>query len=163
MACDLPDDLDCRLAAGTSRALAGQAAAERLGRLASVYRVCAPVAATLTLEPDAHGRTTLSGTLMATLEGRCQRCLEPLRFEVKAELATVVLADERERRVQDDDWTLAPGGRLALLELIEDELLLACPMIEAHDEQHCRAETARALADDRQRPFAGLAGLMHKA
>jgi uncharacterized protein len=159
---ELPDEVDCRAHAGTRRALTGTVGAARLTRVASAYRVCSPVTVALTLAPDTHGRITLAGTLSATLEGRCQRCLEPLRFTVDTDVDLVALAAEGAARDEDSDWVLAPQGRLALLEIIEDELLLACPMIEAHDEPNCRAVVASTAADQRRRPFAALADLMRK-
>jgi uncharacterized protein len=63
--------------------------------------------------------------------------------------------------------TLAPDGRVALSELVEEELLLAVPLVPRHEDlRECgpAAEAAAPQADEEavQRPFAGLGELLKR-
>jgi uncharacterized protein len=106
----------------------------------------------------------------------CQRCLGELKEELDVPIAWALL-----RSVGDcDDLGLAevPGipdhleplplgeGDIHPLELIEDELLLAIPLVPMHRAGECQAEIPVSLNDDEigasstsQHPFAVLATL----
>jgi len=99
-----------------------------------------------------------------TLE--CQRCLQPMKvplhaarrvFFVEGEEAAAALDAE----VEDDVLALAPA--LDLRELIEDELLLALPLVPRH--AHCPEPLPRAFIEEEaardpaDNPFAALAAL----
>jgi uncharacterized protein len=101
----------------------------------------------------------------AALSMQCQRCLEevevPLHIErelffVEGEDAAAALDEESE----DDVLTLEPA--IDLRSLIEDELLLALPLIPRHEV--CPQPLVQATADDvesapGEHPFAALAAL----
>ena len=70
----------------------------------------------------------------ASVELKCQRCLEPFRHEAK-ERVDIVLADAAAvpATVPEgfEPFELA-GGRLKPAELIEDELIVALPLVPKH-------------------------------
>lgn len=100
----------------------------------------------------------------------CQRCLEVYRQPLQVDRPFRFVADEAQAEAEDDDCDedlLVMAPKLDLLDLVEDELLLALPMIPMH--QTCpqppaalanAAAAGPAAADDGQRPhpFAALAG-----
>lgn len=98
----------------------------------------------------------------------CQRCLEPLRVALHVSRRLHFVRGEEEAArldAESDDDFLALQPALDLVELIEDELLLALPIVPRHD--HCidlgGLGAAGELSDDAPsaapNPFAALAGL----
>jgi uncharacterized protein len=98
----------------------------------------------------------------------CQRCLEPLRVALHVNRCLHFVRGEDEAARLDaegDEDFLALQPALDLVELIEDELLLALPIVPRHD--HCielgDLGAAGELSDDAgsaaPHPFAALAGL----
>lgn len=109
---------------------------------------------------DRGGRKWLAVAATGTLVLQCQRCLEAVewRFAVDGRLMLVpqdqALPDED---LQEDDWDPLPvGERLGLLEVVEDEILLALPIAPRHDECSTPSGTD---GKDSTSPFAALAGL----
>jgi len=85
--------------------------------------------------PGASGSfvTAVVGRLSASLPLLCQRCLETVRVEMEQELSLAVTAEGCEQLVPDqmDVWPLT-AGPVSLGELLEDELLLALPLVPMH-------------------------------
>ena len=107
----------------------------------------------------------LRGHVQAQLTVICQRCLEPMTMTVEAPFAFGLVVSEAEAdRLGDDYEPLLVGDEpLRLGELIEDELILALPVVALHDMQDCpaaqRLETKDPAVDERRAdasPFAVL-------
>jgi uncharacterized protein len=103
-----------------------------------------------------HGRVT------AQVDVTCQRCLEKMTIEIAAAPDTILL------RSGEPDPGLPPDAdvlRVAMTptpvaDLIEDELLLALPMVPMHALDECPARSYIANVPGtpkRKRPFADLA------
>lgn len=93
-----------------------------------------------------------------TLELECQRCLEPLRmpFEVSSELELAESQEAIDTADDDVDRVLATRS-MSVVDLVEDEVILALPMVPMH--VRC-APAARGAGAQRPSPFVGLAGLL---
>lgn len=96
-----------------------------------------------------------------SLQGRvslvCQRCLEPLSFDL-ASRRILVLAHppaDPEDEHEDVDF-IGPDVRLEAMELVEEEALLCLPMIPRHPPGECPGQGSTAQAEDRPNPFAVL-------
>jgi len=94
----------------------------------------------------------------------CQRCLKPVDTALRLERSFLFVHGEDAAAQLDadsDDDVLALTRALDLRELIEDELLLALPIVPRHDV--CPEPLAVAadveLSDERPNPFAALAAL----
>jgi uncharacterized protein len=96
----------------------------------------------------------------------CQRCLQPVALDLKVARGFRFVADEATAEALDaesDDDVLALPRRLDLHELVEDELLLALPVVPMHE--RCPVELAMSAGADTgalepaPKPFAGLASL----
>lgn len=77
---------------------------------------------------------------------KCQRCLEPFRHDAKERVA-VVLADSAALPAtvpEGFEPFELEGGRLKPAELIEDELIVAMPLVP----KHARIEDCGSLATD---------------
>lgn len=161
---------------------------EPLGRLAAAVSELVAVRSRFGLSLDDYGRPCLSGQATATVVMPCQRCLEGVTLEITAELAQVIWfgAEPPGELVEAGvDVMLSASSEISYAALIEDDLLLALPQQICQD-QNCarlpvlaypapgyrsgnesqegaREEPAEVLADDRQRPFAGLKDLLQSS
>jgi uncharacterized protein len=125
----------------------------------------ATVAVDLRFERTAQGMRRLSGSIRTQVEMACKRCLQSLPVEVVAQPFFVLLLPG-EAEPQEHE-TLVVEAPLSLIELVEDELLLAMPMSPGHTEGECElaapVATDRApVAEKRPNPFAELRGLKGK-
>ena len=110
---------------------------------------------------DARGRPSLRVAVRGTLQLRCQRCLEPMPFDVRTDETLVLAATQAEIDAEPldaraPDRVLA-GKDMPLRDLIEDELILAIPYAARHDA--CAAREPPE-SNGRGSPFAGLRGLL---
>jgi uncharacterized protein len=106
--------------------------------------------------------------VQATFPMECQRCLTPVDVPLAVERSFRFVADEATAEALDDESEedlLALSREFDLRELIEDELLMALPVVPRHDEcpTPCRwppaTTTLRRPSAEKPNPFAALAGL----
>lgn len=114
------------------------------------------VTSKLSFAHDGHGRVVVEGRIKAAPVMTCQRCLDSVSVAVVADVhLAVVDADSGE-----SDQVVADDGRLSLLELVEDELILALPIVAMHDEGTCQSAVETADiglgGETRVNPFAVL-------
>jgi len=104
----------------------------------------------------------------ARLALQCQRCLQPVDTPLQVDRRIRFVRGEEEAATLDadiDDDVLALTRSLDLRELIEDELLLALPLVPRHE--RCPAPLPAPTDElpesaERPNPFAVLAGLKGK-
>jgi uncharacterized protein len=158
----LPDRIspDPLLAAGGR--LQGTVALSRLRRLAEFTRRDAgetDVRVDLVLSLDPQGRRWLQGKVHAELRLRCERCLGSLPWTVDATLGLYLVASEGAAAglFEHAEYVIA-GESLEVLELIEDELILALPLVPKHPPGTDCGDRARqgpvAESGERDSPFA---------
>ncbi|MGY0398722.1 MAG: YceD family protein [Ostreibacterium sp.] len=105
----------------------------------------------------------LSGESSVELALTCQRCLKPIveRFIVPIEL--VLVKSERQLAlVSDEDDAIFCEDTLDLIPLVEQELILALPMIAKHKD--CEAMYEKVSKEDvveYQQPFANIKDLLN--
>jgi len=112
-----------------------------------------------------QGRIVAEVQVAATLEVRCQRCLQPMTMPVESgsQVALVASEDDAAAVPPELETALAPDGRMKLADLLEEELLLALPAAPRHAGQCPQGAGARKsedLEETVQRPFAGLSALL---
>ena len=111
--------------------------------------------------PQEHGRPALRLSVGGSLQLICQRCLAPLEFELRSESLLLLFADEAEIAalpVEPEGPEFVVAARdMSVLDLVEDEVLLAVPYAPRHEQ--CKSRKGEAPAAQ-QRPFAGLKALM---
>ena len=102
----------------------------------------------------------------ARLPLRCQRCLQPMWLDVDQQSRVWLVTDlaKVDREEMGLEPILAPEGHIALRDLVEEELLLAVPLVPRHeDESDCTAGSAESEEEEVvQRPFAGLGELLKR-
>lgn len=110
--------------------------------LAAMTRVCESLCATegdvlfeLMFSLDESHRPMIRGWIKTALPMICQRCLQPMRWEIDASVALMILSDEAdEENLPDDvDALTLHTTTIPLQELVENELILAIPLVPKHE------------------------------
>ena len=163
--------------------LEGALPGNAISRLGELYRSRHDVAVRLHFERSKRGRILVTGTIGTELDASCQRCLEPVSINIAQEIS-VELVDldtigaEQGGGFDEFDDAVEFRGKLNLHELIEDELVLACPIVPQHAIGECskppgeedeatlstnqteESQNQESQAAQTRKPFADLADLM---
>ncbi len=167
----LPDFVDPWRLADSRRRLRASIPLARFPRLAEILvsndgeAVC-----TLGFYRDGQRRTRVDVEVRALLQLQCQRCMEPVPVEVdaRATLAVVEGNDEAGYLPDEVDPLMVDAGRLRLLDLVEDEILLALPQVPMHPAGACTVRiesvppeeaTPDKAGEAQAHPFASLSAL----
>lgn len=114
--------------------------------------------------------TMLVGEASTVVSLVCQNCLAPMDYELSATLRHYIVKDEEAlfKLDEEDDGIICEDDLVDIVDLLEDELILAVPMVPKHLELDCTVdgyeadiveETDLELSDETYKPFAGLAEL----
>ena len=165
----IPETIDPNRFAEQNLTLEGNVRLADMARLNSTLNAPEDVVAVrLTFGVDEQGTTFIKGHLDTTLVVECQRCMEPFRYEIISDFAVGIVTslDEVNTLPENYEPALAQDGKLALRELIEDELILNLPIIPKHEPEDCNVklplkdpEWEKGKGDN---PFQVLESLKHK-
>ena len=130
-------------------------------------------AATARLNARFHlvqGHAAVAGRAGAELSMTCQRCLGAVSVPLSDEFHVVLVDDEDQAKVlpEQQDVVVADATRLDLSWLLEEQLLLAMPLVPLHAsaaecrvaQPHVESPGVEATDGDTQRPFADLKDLL---
>lgn len=114
-----------------------------------------------------EGLRIMHGTVHTRVRVTCQRCLEPMEVDLRAEPQLVLLRPGEHPELVEAGDARAFGRPVPLSELVEDELLLVLPMVPMHPLERCPARVALGRGTDkreegRSNPFAVLDELKRK-
>ena len=165
----LPRFCNPDLLASREERLSGALPAGRLQRLLqAVDHAALPVRVDLEFRQEATGRTSVGGRLEVPVRLTCQRCLESFEINLDATVDVLVVRSEggADGRGEGREVVRIEGDCLSLVDLIEDELLLALPMYASHPAGHCTPPAfpgSRGTQSDAAPPgpLADLAQLIH--
>lgn len=171
-----PDRLDAKAFVQAGARLEGHESLLKYERLAQEAKGLHPdlrvdweAVGELRAEPgNEAGQMWMHLQVQATFPMVCQRCLGPMDEPLHVDRWFRFVADEATAEALDDEVEedlLALSREFDLHELIEDELLMALPVVPRHDE--CPAPVSMASSDEdfeaataeKPNPFAALAGL----
>ena len=96
----------------------------------------------------------------------CQRCLQPVLLPLSVDRAFRFVPSEDEAAALDadsDDDVLAASQRFDLRALLEDELLLALPLVPKHEQCPAPWQAPEPAPPAAEHPFAALAALRRDA
>lgn len=125
-------------------------------------------AANIDLEFKREGRiAAVTGRIDAEFVLRCQCCLEALPWPVGSELHLGVVRSIDEANILPEGFEpllVESDSLVALVDIVQDELLLAMPTIPQHEEcgsspKRPEVKPVAAVAETRKNPFAALAQL----
>lgn len=175
MSSRLPEYVDPWRLANLGKVFSGVTGLAELPRLAeALLSADGEVLFNLEFYRDEKRRARVKGNVRAELFLTCQRCMGRMKTPVNADmdLAIIEVFEEAEKLPPECDPVLVDDGRIRLMDLLEDELLLAIPHVPMHDEAECEvkletyfpdadADEAQELESsaDENNPFAVLAGL----
>ena len=150
----LPHYLEPRKLARRGGEVSGQTTVAALSRLAE-FRDSqdSVVHVRLCFEQDQDGHFCVHGEVSTVLHMQCQRCLETVAREVRAlpHLAVVWSEDQVSALPRYLDPWLVSDERMPLAELLEEELLLALPLVAMHEECPRPLHNPAALEDEDMR------------
>lgn len=156
-----PAAIDGLAFARNSAVLEGRLGLESLPRLAQSGCAAAIIDFVLKGEINERGRPSLSLLVDGSVRLECQRCLDSLDLPLHLEAHLQLASSEAEMAAGDDDVEHILAGReMSVVALVEDEVLLALPMVPKHE----RCITAAELAGSAREPaFKGLAALRKRS
>lgn len=178
MSRDYPDSVDPWKAAEGQRRFEGTVPISRMHRLESLLapmdegeqEVPGEAAFAASFSFDREGYVTIDITVKASLPLVCQRSLQRFvaEFERQSTLAVIENVEDEDAVPQHYEPVLVEERRLAIVELVEEELLLAVPQVpidpESSDPELPEGVGMKASSGEEteptHRPFEGLAGLM---
>ena len=142
MSPDLPQFIEPARLADEEQHLEGEFGIASLDRLREI--VCdtaGKVAFRIRFKNDDQGIIRVTGEYSAQLTLLCQRCLEPMEIALTNAITIGMVSDRTEvKRVLDPfEPVFLDGREIALLTLIEDEVLLGLPMKQVHSADACPA------------------------
>ena len=140
----LPTHIDPRKLALQGYLLEGEVKCDSLTRLASsVSSICGSLEASVQFELDESRAKVARGAASVTVHAICQRCLDTVKVDLKADFALqVIWSEDHLNRVASNYEPWLVEDRMAnLSELLEDEILLALPSVNYHKMGSCTGDS----------------------
>ena len=150
MSSRLPEFVDPWRSADQKRHFSGTVELEKLPRLTDVLMSTEGEAVfELIFDRDDKRRSRIKGSVRATMVLQCQRCLEAmlLPVDISLDLAVIEVPEEAERLPEETEPVQVEDGLIRLLDLVEEELILAIPQVPMHAREQCSTESADAMKD----------------
>jgi uncharacterized protein len=170
MSGDLPESIDAWRAVAARRIYEGEVPLGRMKRLeGSLVDTDGSCRFRLEFGRDDLGAATVAVSAQAGLPLQCQRSLQRFVLPVQCEqrLGLIRGEDEESSLPPDTEPVLVPpDGMLSPLDLVEDELILALPVVPlaaAGDEADIAGPAPEQAGEQRDNPFAALAALKQKS
>ena len=164
----IPPHVDPRKLADRGTTLQGEVL------LADLERLCDPLSDTVgtvqakfVFERDERKSVVIHSVIDTEVKMVCQRCLELVALPIRSECHYAVVTEGADTQSLPKGYDVLEVGEdpLDLMTLVEDELLLALPIVPAHDPEECQqpagVETPEPSEDEvtRSNPFSVLAQL----
>ena len=151
----------------------GYYTASQLARLAeSTGKVLSDVQVTLSFYIDPQKLVVMKGQVQVDVELECQRCGEPFKQTLECHfmyspVANWDQADDLPEIYEPIEFN--EFGEIDLLGAVEDELILALPLVPMHSSEHCEVSAHEQVFGElpeelakKPNPFAVLANLKQK-
>lgn len=112
---------------------------------------------------DAFQHSAIRGHYHVGLTAECQRCLEPMVQTIDQDFELLIDATDEDIQAFQVDSVYTSEGYLDVFEVIEDELILALPLIMMHEDTACNEYLQSGASDapivEKNNPFAVLEAL----
>jgi len=136
----LPLYIDIRKAFDLESVFEGCCSLERLPRFAEC--LASPdgeVISKLRFGLIGTGRRVITGSVSATVEVVCQRCLEPLSLELVDTIQLALVESESQIDSLEAEWDpwMVDGPRISIASLLEEQLMLCMPLVSYHPDKRC--------------------------
>ena len=134
----LPQFVDARKMANQGIELHGIVPASKLERLQQATTLADKgIDVNLSFHVDEERHLLVTGDIAAVVNLQCQRCLGDVEFSVVTDVTVAIVAGEEQAKALPgrlDPW-LVTDASADLYNLIEEEILLALPMVAYHQNQ----------------------------
>jgi uncharacterized protein len=167
----LPVQIDPMRLAAKGDCLQGQLQIASMQRLSSLlHDASGNVAVELQFDVDESQRSILKLHLQTTLGMICMRCGQPMTLAIDSRSILGLVASEKDADELPEGYeplVITPEP-MTLSDIVEDELLLALPIVAMHEDNQCHTEwlqedEAVSSSDTtKENPFAVLADLKSK-
>ena len=163
----LPDQFEPMGLAEAGRDFRGEIAIEALPRLADyLAQSTGQLAVELSFKIDERLVRALTGKLSGQLDLICQRCLGKMDFPLNLQFQLGIVCSEAEADELPESYEilLVDGEPIALSQILEDEIILALPIISKHDDAvQCKGSAVTHKPESQKaNPFAILKQLNTK-
>jgi uncharacterized protein len=156
-----PAAIDGLAFARSAAVLEGKLGLESLPRLAQSGCSGSIITFVLKGEINERGRPGLRLVVDASVRLQCQRCLDSLDLPLHLEAQLELVASEAEIAAADDDVERVLADReMSVVALVEDEVLLALPMVPKHERCSAAADLGGGA---RESAFQALAALRRRS
>jgi uncharacterized protein len=116
------------------------------------------------------GQPAIDGAVHGKVDLVCQRCMKAVTIEVEEPFKVLVVREERLDEPGGYEPVVADPARLDLGWLVEEQLLLALPLVPMHEPGRCGAAAPleagesdeSAQRDSRQKPFQNLRDMLRQ-
>ncbi len=165
MLSELLETIDPLRLAKTGRALSGSYELRQFDRINASLKDGSKVQVSFKLEfsrDDKNQLFSIVGDLETVLPQVCQRCMQPMQHQLSIAIKLAIVSNEEEVESLPAEFEpyIDTGVPVKLQDFIEDELLLAMPLVSLHEQQECPA--ARKFKHEqrgKENPFAKLKNL----
>lgn len=167
----LPKEIDPFRFAHQGLQLKGQVALSDMPRLSEIlFDVEGPVNVDMLFDIDETGMPFMKGVFSTTVTLVCERCLQPMKLPMTINSLLGIVRHEHKVEglaEQYDPWIIEDAKQIEPVAMIEDEIILALPLIPKHDEaclpeQVWQSGEIDLEAEKPVSPFAVLAALKTK-
>lgn len=156
-----PAAIDGLAFARSAGVLKGQLGMESMPRLARSGCTGAVLDFVLSGEINERGKPGFRLEVKGSVRLECQRCLGNMDWPLRADARLELVSDEAEMLAADDDIErVVASGDMSVAALVEDEVILALPMVPKHEQ--CSA-AAGAEGDAKPSAFQVLAALKKRS
>jgi uncharacterized protein len=162
---ELPETIDPMRLAKTGKELSGSYDLRQFARVNASLNDDSKVQLSFKLEfsrDDENRLFSVVGDLQTTLPLICQRCMQPMQHQLSAMIKMAIVSNEAEAENLPAEFEpyIDTGVPVKLQDFIEDELLLAMPLVSLHEEQECpAADKFKHDETAKKKPFAELKNL----
>jgi uncharacterized protein len=115
---------------------------------------------------SASGLPLITGSVKGEVALNCQRCLEPVTVQVDTQLNVVLTTSQTDREPEEEGYELyiVENEQIFIRDFIEDEILLALPVVPRHDDcqpvkplfEGSPDDLKDSAAEEKANPFAAL-------
>ena len=168
----LPDNVDPWRFADLEKHFSGQLPLDSFPRLRpSLADSAGMVDYVLEFRRGEQRRAYIQGAVKAELQIVCQRCLKPMPhpLDLRFEMVVVAGPEEADQLPAELDALLVEEEVMSPREVIEDEMILALPLVAMHRLEECSVQPEEMSSgvepvienkdSDKENPFAALAKL----
>ncbi len=161
----LPEQLEPIGLADAGRSFRGELAISGFDRLAALLADRnGKLQVEIELHRDERCIRVLKGRVAGQIRLTCQRCLEPVAYELDSSFLLGIVSSEAEIEQLPEGYEplLVEGEPLPTSAVIEDEILLDVPAVPVHhDGEACDSGYRNEAAPGRDNPFSVLEKLKH--